>query len=104
MAWKETTVDIENVKLTLELQTVDPATLFIDVFGVQDGDSIRYKAYLLFDETSITAEPGAWTVQIVDYGNVAAAMGSVGGATLTRETFGVRQGSSFKRRMILAWK
>ena len=116
MAWYEETVDVEQVSLALNgisagtwigwaggTGSVDPDSLFIDVFGVPDGDSVRYKAYLLFDFTSGAPDAG-WSQEIAAYGDVAAEMGGVTLSTLTRETYGVRRGSSFQRRMLLVWK
>jgi hypothetical protein len=116
MAWRELTVDLESIALTLDLVaagtyplwpldpgSIDPDSLFIDVTAVMDGDDVQYKAYLLFDFTSGSADTG-WQQATPAYGSVAAAMGSVNLSTLTRDTYGIRTGNSFQRRMLLVWK
>ena len=116
MAWREVTVDIDNVVLTLDAistgvypawpsdpGSIDPDSLFLDVFGVLDGSAVRTKAYMLFNFTSGAPDPG-WDMATAAYGSVAAAMGGATLATLTRETYGIRRGNSFERRMLLVWK
>ena len=116
MAWREVTVDLDNVVLTLDAisagtyppwlldpGSIDPDSLFLDVFGVLDGRAVRTKVYMLFDFTGGVADPG-WSSATAAYGSVASAMAGADPATLTRETYCVRRGNSFERRMLLVWK
>jgi len=113
MVWQQTEHEIDDVATDLDLRSllpengsIDPASMYVSVFGVRDGSSVRFKAFLLYDIDIGGGPDTGWKQVTSTREGIASALVSASAPStgVIFKPYGTFSGGRVQRRMFALWK